>query len=113
MRPEAAALRSIRLLHTLVWAVFAGCIVAVPILSWAGRLRPATLCAALVAGEVLVLAFNQWRCPLTGVAARYTSDRRDNFDIYLPEWLARHNKEIFGPLYVVGLAILGWAWLRS
>jgi hypothetical protein len=29
------------------------------------------------------------RCPLTGIAARYTDDRRDNFDIYLPPWLAR------------------------
>jgi hypothetical protein len=62
-----------------------------------------------VAVEVLVLAFNRWRCPLTDVAARHTSDRRDNFDIYLPEWLARHNKVIFGTLYVAGLAFLGWA----
>jgi hypothetical protein len=23
-------------------------------------------------------------------------DRADNFDIYLPVWLARHNKVIFG-----------------
>jgi hypothetical protein len=53
--------------------------------------------------EVLVLVFNRWRCPLTPIAARYTADRRDNFDIYLPEWLARHNKLIFGLLYSVGL----------
>lgn len=40
-----------------------------------------------------------------------------NFDIFLPEWLARWNKEIFGSLFVVGvlltvgrwLAWLGWA----
>ena len=55
--------------------------------------------------EVLVLIANKWRCPLTGVAARYTDDRRDNFDIYLPEWLARHNKLIFGVLYVVGVLV--------
>ena len=43
------------------------------------------------------------RCPLTDVAARYTSDRRDNFDIYLPLWLARYNKHVFGTLYVAGI----------
>jgi hypothetical protein len=62
--------------------------------------------------EVLILAFNEWRCPLTPVAARYTSDRRDNFDIFLPEWLARYNKEIFGSLYVAGSLLVLYLWLR-
>jgi hypothetical protein len=52
----------------------------------------------VVLAEVVVLAVNGWRCPLTGVAARYTDDRRENFDIDLPLWLARHNKRIFGAL---------------
>ena len=47
------------------------------------------------------------------MAARHTGDRRDNFDIYLPEWLARHNKSIFGTLYVAGLVVLAWAWSGS
>ena len=109
MSQQAGVLRSIKLLHTVVWALFAGCVIAIPVLAWRGELGYAALCAAVVAGEVLVLAFNQWRCPLTGVAARYTGDRRDNFDIYLPQWLARHNKVIFGSLYVGGLIVLLWA----
>ena len=113
MHAESGTLRSIKLAHTLVWALFAGCVVAIPVLSWAGEFRYATLCAAAVASEVLVLACNRWRCPLTGVAARHTGDRRDNFDIYLPEWLARHNKSIFGTLYVAGLVVLAWAWTVS
>jgi hypothetical protein len=47
---------------------------------------------------VLVLIAKGGRCPLTAVAVRYTVDRRDNFDIYLPEWLARRNKPIFGSI---------------
>jgi hypothetical protein len=39
----------------------------------------------------------------TAVAARYTDDRRTNFDIYLPEWLARYNRQIFGPCFVAAL----------
>lgn len=58
-----------------------------------------------------MLALNGGRCPLTPLAARYTTERSDNFDIFLPAWVARHNKAIFGALYVggVGLTALAWA----
>jgi len=39
---------------------------------------------AVVAGEVLVLAVNGWRGPMTSVAGRFTAERRENFDTYLP-----------------------------
>lgn len=45
--------------------------------------------------------------------ARYTDDRRDNFDIYLPLLMARYNKEIFGTLYVAGLVFGLVLWLHS
>ncbi len=96
------SLRAVKLVHTVVWAFFAGSILAIPCLAWVGRLREAFILIGVVLVEVLVLVVNRWRCPLTGVAARYTQDRRDNFDIFLPEWLARHNKLIFGALYVAG-----------
>jgi len=62
--------------------------------------------------EVLVLAAFGWRCPLTRVARRYTDDTRDNFDIFLPAWVARHNKLIFGLLFVFGESALlaRWRW---
>jgi hypothetical protein len=103
-------LTAVKLLHTLVWALFAGCILAMPVMSWRGEHTVALILAGIVAGEVLILAFNGWRCPLTDVAARYTDDRRPNFDIYLPAWLARNNKLIFGSLYAAGLvfALLRW-----
>ena len=106
-------LRAIRLLHTAVWAVFAGCIVAIPVLTLQGRFRVAAILALIVLGEVIVLAVNRWRCPLTPIAARYTEDRRANFDIYLPEWLARYNKEIFGSLYLAGVVLLVVRWVAQ
>ena len=60
-----------------------------------------------------MLAFNKGRCPLTSLAARYTADRRDNFDIYLPQWLARYNKLIFGTLYVAGVAFALARWAHA
>lgn len=102
-RSAATSLRRVKLVHTLVWAFFAVSILAIPVFAWARELRQAGILSAIVLVEVLVLVFNGWRCPLTAVAARYTDDRRDNFDIYLPEWLARHNKLIFGLLYAAGI----------
>ncbi len=109
-RSAAAKLARVKALHTGVWAVFAACIVAMPIASWRGAHAVAAVLAAVVLAEVLVLAWNRWRCPLTDVAARYTDDRRANFDIWLPEWLARHNKTIFGCLYVGGLVFGAVCW---
>jgi hypothetical protein len=99
----ASALRLVKTVHTVVWAIFAGSIIAIPILSWLDQRRVAMALIALVLVECLVLAANRMRCPLTAVAARYTDDRRDNFDIYLPLWLARYNKLIFGALFAAGL----------
>jgi hypothetical protein len=48
--------------------------------------------SVVVLFEALIVVFNSWRCLFTAVAARYTSDRRENFDIYLPFCLARYNK---------------------
>lgn len=110
LRAERDRLRAIKLLHTVIWAFFAGSIVAIPFLAWTGRSTGAVVLSGLVLVECLVVLFNRWRCPLTDIAARYTDDRRDNFDIYLPEWLARHNKTIFGALYVVGLLVLLVRW---
>lgn len=103
----------IKAVHTLVWAVFAGCIVAIPLVSWRGHHAVAAWLSLLVAGEVLVLVFNRMACPLTAVAARYTDDRRDNFDIFLPLWLARYNKHFFGPLYLAGLVFALLHWVRA
>jgi hypothetical protein len=75
----------IKLLHTAVWAFFAACVLAIPVLAWHSELLTAGILCGAVFIEVLVLLFNDWRCPLTPIAARFTTDRTDNFDIFLPE----------------------------
>ena len=45
-------LKAIKLLHTLVWAGFAGCIVAIPVLTLQERFRLAALLPLIVLGEV-------------------------------------------------------------
>jgi hypothetical protein len=103
----------IKLLHTAIWLFFAGCIVAIPVAGARRLFLWAAALSGLVLVECAVLAVNRGRCPLTDLAARYTEERKDNFDIYLPLWLARRNKTIFGTLFAVGeLFVLG-RWLIS
>jgi len=102
MSPRVS-LHLVKTVHTLAWALFAGCILALPVYAWRGAFDVALLLIVIVFVEVGILWANRWRCPLTDVAARYTDDRADNFDIYLPRWLARYNKQIFGSLFAVGL----------
>lgn len=104
------ALRAIKVAHTLVWAFFAGCIVALPIFAWRREFTVSFTLMAVVGIEVVVLLLNGLKCPLTGVVARYTDDRQDNFDIYLPLWIARHNKQVFGTLFFAGVLYTLWAW---
>jgi hypothetical protein len=47
------------------------------------------------------------------LAAQFTDSNADNFDIYLPNWLARHNKAIFGVLFVAGELVVLGCWLRG
>ncbi len=104
-------LRAVKSLHTLIWAFFVGCILAVPIATRMGRFDCAGWASGLVLIEILVLVMNKWRCPLTDVASRYTDDRSDNFDIYLPAWIARYNKTIFGFLFFAGELYFLALWL--
>lgn len=102
MSPRVALL-TIKTVHTVVWSIFVAAIVGMPIAARVESWTVAAALAGLVTAECVVLVTNGMRCPLTTIAERYTDDRRANFDIWLPEWLARHNKSIFGTMFVIGL----------
>ena len=104
-------LKGIKTAHTVVWVFFVLCIFAIPTMSWRGEDSMAAVFVAIVAIEVAVLALNHWRCPMTPLAGRFTESRVPNFDIYLPLWLARYNKQIFGALYVVFTVCAVAMWL--
>jgi hypothetical protein len=55
--------------------------------------------------EGLVLIFFDWRCPLTILGSKYSESREVGFDIFLPKWLAKNNKAIFGTVFAAGVII--------
>jgi hypothetical protein len=105
-----AALIAVKVAHTVVWVFFVACILAVPATAALHRFNLAAVFTGLVLLECLVLAVNRCRCPLTDVAVRYAPEDSPNFDIYLPRWLAKYNKQIFGTVFVLGglFALAEW-----
>jgi hypothetical protein len=59
----------------------------------------------LVALEGLTLLVFKLYCPLTLIARKYSDSAKDNFDIYLPNWLAKYTKLIYTSIMGV-IAIL-------
>jgi hypothetical protein len=55
-------------------------------------------------GIILLVFKNQ--CPLTIIARRYSESNKSNFDIYLPDWLARYNKLIYTSILLIIIIIL-------
>lgn len=110
---SARALVAVKVAHTIAWAFFVTCILAIPVASWLGKYTLTAWLIGIVLVEVAILLINRWRCPLTSLAARFTDDRHDNFDIYLPAWLARHNKTIFGVLFCLGIIYAYSQWPAS
>lgn len=103
----------VKLLHTAIWLFLVACIVGIPVAAARKEFQWAAILTGIVLAECLILALNRGRCPLTDVAGRYTEPNADNFDIYLPEWLARHNKTIFGTLFAAGSLYAFVRWLSA
>lgn len=97
----------IKLLHTLVWAFFVWIIFYILYSGITGNITGFTWIAiVLIIGEGLVLLIFKMFCPLTLIARKYSDSEKANFDIFLPEWLAKYNKEIFTSIYVLGVALV-------
>ncbi|GAB2955236.1 hypothetical protein GCM10027048_21180 [Hymenobacter coalescens] len=100
------SLTLIKTLHTLVWLFFNAVIFYLLYAAISGRLGLWLWVGfGLVAAEGLVLLGFGFACPLTLLARRYTDARTDNFDIYLPNWLARHTQRIYTTLVLVAAAV--------
>lgn len=106
-------LTSIKLLHTVVWTFIVGCICGIPLAACRGQFRAAMTLFAAVFVECVILAVNHGRCPLADAAARLTTSRAYNFDIFLPLWLARWNKMIFGSVFVLSIIFAFALWIKN
>lgn len=97
----------IKSIHSLIWVFYNVVIFYLLYAVIIGRIDVwVWICIGLVLLEGIVLLAFRWYCPLTLIARNYSDSTRENFDIFLPEWLARHNKFIYTSLFVLALIIL-------
>jgi hypothetical protein len=71
------------------------------------------ICIGCILVEGLVLLVFKKICPVTLVARKYSDSTKDNFDIFLPNWLAKYNKLIYTTLFVIVLIMLGYRLLSA
>src|SRR5579872_6646277 len=64
------------------------------------------ICIGIILMEGLVLLSFKRICPVTLIARRYSDSTKDNFDIFLPNWLAKYNKLIYIVLFVAVLLLI-------
>ncbi len=101
------ALFLVKLIHTILFLILNACVVYILYSGLADRFTRWTRVAlVLMAGESIVLLFNDWRCPLTVFAENLGAVDGSVSDIFLPRWFADHLFDIYAPLFVAGCLIL-------
>ncbi len=92
----------VKILHTVIWLFFnfflfyllyAVILNTINQWVWIG--------IGIIVIEGFVLLFFKMKCPLTIIARKYSDSTKDNFDIYLPNLLAKYNKQIYTTLFVI------------
>ncbi len=108
---DAQRLAWVRALHTAIYVVMAGSTFVVLFAGVSGR-RGAWLwpALALILIESAVFVGGGLKCPFTALAARYTARETPISDTFFPERCTRHTFQVFGPLILIGLALLAARW---
>lgn len=103
----------IKSVHTLIWLLYNVVIFYLLYAVLVDKIdKWVWICVGLVLAEGLVLLLFKWFCPLTVLARRYSDSTKDNFDIFLPNWLAKHNKTIYTSIFAMSILILVYRLLR-
>ncbi|MFD0863817.1 hypothetical protein ACFQ1M_16495 [Sungkyunkwania multivorans] len=104
---RAQKLLTIKLVHTVIWAFFVAIIFYILYSGLTNTVNTYTwIGIGLIIGEGIVLLLFKMYCPLTVLARNFSDSQKDNFDIFLPNWLAKHNKLIFTTIFVVGFVLV-------
>jgi hypothetical protein len=104
---NAARLTGIKIIHTFIWIFFNILIFYLLYAVIAGDIdKWVWIGLGLFIAEGIVLLLFKMQCPLTVVARRYSNSTKENFDIYLPNWLAKYNKPVYTSLLLTIIGIL-------
>jgi len=110
----AGKLNTIKAIHTLIWLFFNGVIFYLYYAAFTNKIdKWVWIGIGLILLEgVVLLVFNRL-CPVTLIARRYSDSTKENFDIFLPNWLAKYNKLIYTTLFVIVLILIFYRMLTQ
>jgi hypothetical protein len=96
----------IKIIHTVIWVFFNFVIFYMLYAAIADKLdRWLWIGYGFIALEGLILLTFKSHCPLNLLARKYTNSPKDNFDIYLPAWLAKYTKRIYTTIFAIIIII--------
>jgi hypothetical protein len=98
----------LKLIHTIIWVfyvlvffyiLYAGIYNKIDLYLW--------IAISLEIMEIVILIIFKGKCPLTIWGYKYIDIPEIGFDIFLPRWLAKYNKRIYGSgLFIVMFIII-------
>jgi hypothetical protein len=96
----------VKTIHTLIWVFFNVVIFYMLYAVIVNKLdKWLWIGYELILLEGITLLVFKFFCPLTLIARKYSTSTKDNFDIYLPNWLAKYNKLIYTGILIIIVAI--------
>lgn len=96
----------IKAIHTLIWIFFNFVIFYMLYAAIANKLDFWLWVGyGFVLLEGLILLTFKSHCPLNLLARKYSNSPKDNFDIYLPNWLAKYTKLVYTTIFALILTI--------
>jgi hypothetical protein len=96
----------IKVIHTLIWVFFNFVIFYMLYAAIVNKLdRWLWMGYGFVFLEGLILLIFNSHCPLNLLARKYSNSTKDNFDIYLPSWLAKYTKLIYTTIFAIAFII--------
>ena len=92
----ATKLNIIKAVHSLIWVFFNAVIFYLYYAANSNKIdKWVWIGIGFILLEGLVLLVFKKICPVTLFARKYSNSTKDNFDIFLPNWLAKYNKLIY------------------
>lgn len=97
----------LKLTHTIIWVFY---VFLFFYILYAGVFNKIDIYLWIAIGfeiiEVAILAIFKGKCPLTILGYQYTNNPEIGFDIYLPKWLAKYNKIIYGTGFALVMILI-------
>jgi hypothetical protein len=95
-------LTGIKILHTIIWVFFNAVLFYLAYAAFTNKIdKLVWIGVGIILMEGIVLLIFKGICPLTIIARKHSDSSQDNFDIFLPNWLAKNNKLIYTIIFIM------------